>query len=224
MEKVNIRYVLVWSGWLRLCHWVIAFGVLFQIFSAWAADHDFVDPAFWYDWHIIVGQVVLVALIVRIILLFTAGSSHWRSLIPKRSQFDGILKMIKFYLSLARAPLPNWYAHNPFWQPIYIIFLFVLLGCSISGFLNNSTYLLAGFPMKTVHAVLATIIVIFTVGHIATTFLHDLKGKGAFISAIINGYRYFHVSNEVSTKPDILKNDSDVVVPIKQIIKKAEPR
>ncbi len=219
MNRENIRYVLVWSGWLRLCHWVIAFGVLFQIFSAWAADHDFVDPAFWQDWHIIVGQVVFVALIVRILLLFTAGSSHWRSLIPKKTQFDGILKMIKFYFSLARSPLPNWYAHNPFWQPIYIIFLFVLLGCAISGFFNESTYLVAGFPMDSIHAVLAGFILIFTIGHIATAFLHDLKGKGAFISAIINGYRYFHVSNEVNPRPDIEVNDSDVIVPIKKIRK-----
>jgi Ni/Fe-hydrogenase 1 B-type cytochrome subunit len=222
MEKENIRYVRVWSGWLRLCHWVIAFGVLFQILSAWAADHDFVDPAFWHDWHIIVGQIVFVALIVRIILLFTQGSSHWRSLIPKKTQFDRIQQMIKFYLSLARSPLPNWYAHNPFWQPIYLLFLIVLLGSTISGFLNKSTYFLAGFSMDSIHAALAAAIVIFTIGHIVPAFLHDLKGKGAFISAIINGYRYFHVSNEISTKPGMQKSDSDVVIPIKKIIKKAD--
>lgn len=220
MDQENIRYVLVWSGWLRMCHWLIAAGVLFQITSAWALTHDNADLAFWHDWHLIAGQIVLIALIIRAILLFIPGSSHWRSLLPNKVQLDAVLKMIKFYLSLGRSPLPNWYAHNPFWQALYLLFLLILLGCSISGFLYNSSYLIAGFSLDSLHAAFAQIIVIFTVAHIATAFLHDLKGKGAFISAIINGYRYFHVSDSSDTKPDMQRNNTDVIVPLHRVVKK----
>lgn len=222
MDKEEIRYVRVWSGWLRLCHWVMASGVLFQITSAWALTHDNVDLDFWHDWHVIVGQIVFIALIVRAILLFIPGSSHWWSLLPKKVQLDAILKMIKFYLSLGRSPLPNWYAHNPFWQPLYLLFLLVLLGCSISGYLYQSSFLMAGFSIDATHAALAKIIVVFTVAHIATAFLHDLKGKGAFISAIINGYRYFHVSNATEAKPDTQKKDTEVIIPFHRLKKKPD--
>ena len=192
MQQENIRYVLVWSVWLRLSHWIIAGGVLFQITSAWALEHDEANAAYWLDWHLITGQVILMALALRVILLFFPGSSNWRAFIPERSQFQAMIQMIKFYLSLARFPLPNWYAHNPFWLPVYPVFYLVLAGCAVSGLLYNSVHIFLGSPMYELHGALAGLIVTFSIFHIATVFLHDLKGKGAFISAMINGFRYFH--------------------------------
>ncbi len=221
MNKENIRYVLVWSGWLRLCHGVIALGVLFQIASAWLIDHDDAGFSFWQDWHVIVGQIIFVTLIVRFILLFIPGSSHWRSLLPKKSQFGAMLQMAKFYLSMTRSPLPNWYAHNPIWQPLYLIFLLILLACSISGFLFNDYYFITIFSMDSLHSTFASFIIIFTVVHIIMAILHDLKGKGATISAMINGYRYFHVDSESNASPDILSKKVSVTVPIKDITRRS---
>jgi hypothetical protein len=34
MNTDPIRYVTIWSGWLRAAHWLIAIGVLFELFSA----------------------------------------------------------------------------------------------------------------------------------------------------------------------------------------------
>jgi len=198
MQQENIRYVLVWSGWLRLSHWLLAAGVLFQIVSAWALAHDEVNYTFWLDWHLIAGQVILLTLVLRVVLLFIPvsrkwpGSSNWRAFIPERSQLQAMLQMLKFYLSLARFPLPNWYAHNPFWLPIYPVMFFVLAACAISGLLYNSSHIFLQYPMYELHGALASLIIIFSIFHIVTAFLHDLKGKGAFISAMVNGYRYFH--------------------------------
>ncbi len=196
MQQENIRYVLVWSGWLRLSHWLISAGVIFQITSAWALAHDEANYAFWLDWHLITGQVILIALALRVLLLFFPGSSSWRAFVPERSQIQAMIQMIKFYLSLARFPLPNWYAHNPFWLPVYLVFFLVLVGCSISGLLYNSSHIIFGNPMYELHGALASLIVIFSIFHIVTVFLHDLKGKGAFISAMVNGFRYFHYTGE----------------------------
>ena len=196
MQQENIRYVLVWSGWLRLSHWLIAAGVLFQITSAWAIGHDNADYTFWLDWHLISGQIILMALALRVVLLFFPGSNNWRTLFPEKSQLQAMVQMIKFYLSLTRFPLPNWHAHNPFWLPLYLLMFFVLAACSVTGLLHDSPKIIFGFPMVELHSALATVITIFTIFHIVTVFLHDLKGKGAFISAMVNGHRYFHFTSQ----------------------------
>ncbi len=196
MQQENIRYVLVWSGWLRLSHWLITAGVLFQITSAWAIGHDSADYAFWQDWHIISGQIILMALALRVALLFFPGSSNWRTLLPEKSQLQAMIQMIKFYLSLTRFPLPNWHAHNPLWLPLYLLIFFVLAACSITGLLYDSPKIIFGFPVVELHSASASVIIIFTLFHIVTVFLHDLKGKGAFISAMVNGYRYFHFTSQ----------------------------
>ena len=192
MQQESIRYVLIWSGWLRLSHWLIAAGVLFQVTSAWALAHDEANYAFWLDWHLITGQIILITLALRVVLLFLPGSSNWRAFIPERSQVQAMLQMIKFYLSLARFPLPNWYAHNPVWLPVYPVFFLVLAGSEISGLLYNSSHIFLRYPMAELHGALASLIVVFSTFHIVTVFLHELKGKGAFISAMVNGFRYFH--------------------------------
>ena len=196
MQQENIRYVLVWSGWLRLSHWLITAGVLFQITSAWAIGHDNADYTFWLDWHLISGQIILMALALRVVLLFFPGSSNWRALIPEKAQLQAMVQMIKFYLSLARFPLPNWHAHNPLWLPLYLIIFVVIAACSVTGLLYDSPKIIFGFPMVELHSVLASVIIIFTIFHIVTVFLHDLKGKGAFISAMVNGHRYFHFTSQ----------------------------
>ncbi len=196
MQQENIRYVLVWSGWLRLSHWLIAAGILFQITSAWAIGHNNADYTFWLDWHLITGQIILVALALRVVLFFFPGSSSWRAFIPEKSQLQAMLQMIKFYLSLTRFPLPNWYAHNPLWLPFYLLMFFVLAACLVTGLLHDSPEIIFGFTMVKLHSALASMIIIFSIAHIASVFLHDLKGKGAFISAMVNGHRYFHFTNQ----------------------------
>ncbi|MCK4585756.1 MAG: cytochrome b/b6 domain-containing protein [Gammaproteobacteria bacterium] len=191
---------------MRLSHWAIAFGVLFQITSAWAIKKDYANYEFWYDWHIMVGQLMLIVIFLRIILLFTDGASNWRSFFDYKSQLNAIIQMIKFYLSFARLPLPNWYAHNPLWKPIYLFMIIVLLGCVITGMVYDSNLTLLGYSFTELHDALATIITVLSVAHIITAFLHDWKGKGAFISAIINGHRYFHYpSNNIEGKAETVK-------------------
>lgn len=153
-----------------------------------------------------VGQLMLIVIFLRIILLFTDGASNWRSFFDYKSQLNAIIQMIKFYLSFARLPLPNWYAHNPLWKPIYLFMIIVLLGCVITGMVYDSNLTLLGYSSTELHDALATIITVLSVAHIITAFLHDWKGKGAFISAIINGHRYFHYpSNNIEGKTETVK-------------------
>ena len=217
MQHENIRYVMIWSGWLRLSHLLIAAGVLFQITSAWALKIDDANYTFWMDWHLITGQIILMALVLRLILLFFSGSSNWRAFIPERSQLQAMLQMIKFYLSFARFPLPNWYAHNPLWLPVYPIFYLMLTGCIASGFLYNSSHIVFGQPIADLHNALSGLIIVFTLFHIVTVFLHDLKGKGAYISAMVNGYRYFHITAQNNEQESHSQIDKTVSVSVASI-------
>ena len=205
MQQENIRYQQVWSGWLRLSHWVFAFGVLFQLLSAWVLhyakiDYDSRDYDFWFDWHVMIGQIIALALLLRLFLLFlpvsrgNAASSHWRTFVPGKKQLQAVLQMLKFYLSFARFPLPEWYAHNPFWLLIYPLFFLLLSACLLTGLVYDKHLLLAGLSLDDLHFMLSGFISVFALFHIVTAFLHDLKGRGAFISAMVNGFRYFHYS------------------------------
>ena len=218
----NIRYVQIWSGWLRLAHWVIASGVLFQITSAWAITHQNADILFWRDWHIISGQVVLIALMLRVVLLFFPGSSHWTSLIPNRTDRSSMVQMFKFYLTFARFPLPNWHAHNPLWKLLYLLFFVLLAGCLLTGVFQDAPYRVAGYALPELHKLLAQIITLFVAAHVIAVFLHDLKGKGAFISAIINGHRYFHISDQEIGKTDSSPKDSSIYVSVESIKKQSD--
>ncbi len=195
MQQEDIRYVPVWSGWVRLTHWLMAAGWLFQVASAWVLRYGgAVDMDFWRDWHMICGQLLLVAVMGRIILMFILpGSAAWRAFLPDAATRDGVKQMLRFYLSFARTPLPNWYAHNPLWKLLYPIVFLLLLGVSLTGLFYNAPYTVAGIFLHQWHGMLASILDWLVVAHVIAVFLHDLKGKGAGISGMISGFRYFHV-------------------------------
>jgi len=104
--------------------------------------------------------------------------------------------MLRFYLSLGRNPMPSYYAHNPFWGPIYLLMFLVLLAQAASGLLvkYQPDGILEWMPqLKHLHDLGYGIIATFVPLHIVAVFLHDWKGEGAEISAMISGYKLFSV-------------------------------
>ncbi len=183
----SIKRVAVFSSAQRLSHWLIALGVGFLLVSAWLVRHADVDVLAWQDWHIMVGQALSVVIAYRLYLLFVPGSGHWRLLVPTRGQRHILRQTIKFYASLGRLPCPDWYAYNPLWQPLYAVVIVALVIVSISGLFLGQ----AGSGLTRLHAVSAGFILYFSLAHIAFAVLHDVKGAGAQISAMLNGYKYF---------------------------------
>jgi Ni/Fe-hydrogenase 1 B-type cytochrome subunit len=225
MNTDPIRYVPIWSGWLRAAHWLIAAGVLFELFSAWTLGQGATDPGFWRDWHVIVGQFVALALLLRIALLFVPGSSHWRALLPKRGQWRSMLQTLKFYLSLTRAPLPAWYAHNPLWAPVYLLVLLLLVACVASGFLHDAPYRLFGLQPDTLHAGLGEALALFSLFHVIAAALHDWKGDGALVSAMFSGKRYFHVNRQQQIENRMLNTGIPVdITPGKPTVKNPQQK
>ena len=137
-----------------------------------------------------IGQALILPLVFRVYLLFRPGSGHWRLLIPTREQRHIVLQTLKFYASLGRLPCPDWYAFNPVWQPLYLLMIFIMLITVATGFISGQS-----LALSDVHVLLARVIQYFILAHIAFVVLHDIKGHGAQISAMLNGYKYFHIKD-----------------------------
>lgn len=190
----------VYSLSQRLTHWFIALAVCFELVSAWLIQHSNVDVVAWFDWHVMIGQVLLLALAYRVFLLLRPGSGHWRLLLPTREQRHVVLQTLKFYLSLGRLNCPAWYAFNPVWQPLYLLMILVMLLAALTGFFIGSYVFPLGFSMPQLHGFFSTLILGFIVLHTLFVFIHDARGQGAQISAMLNGFKYFHVKK--SAQPD----------------------
>jgi Ni/Fe-hydrogenase 1 B-type cytochrome subunit len=144
------------------------------------------------DMHFSAGYVLGLSLSLRIYLLFFGqGSAHWRALVPVRRQLGVVGAMLQFYLTLGRAPLPEWHAHNPLWAPLYLALVGVLIVQVVTGLAHDAPYLIIGTPIAPLHHGLTTAIGVFVFAHILGVFSHDLKGTGSDVSAIINGHRIF---------------------------------
>lgn len=188
----SINRVAVFSAFQRLTHWLLSAGILFELASAWLVQHSNVDIIVWSDWHSMIGQLVLLLLVFRIVLFFVAGSGHWRLFIPTREQRHIMLQTFKFYASLGRLPCPDWYAYNPVWQPVYLAMYLLMVCSSMSGLFSGSYVFLLGASVSELHGSIAYLLMYLILAHIAFAVLHDVKGNGAQISAMLNGFKYFH--------------------------------
>jgi Ni/Fe-hydrogenase 1 B-type cytochrome subunit len=183
----------IWSTWLRLSHWTLALSTLALMATGWLVHHTPSVAQAAADWHYIAGSVFTIALALRIWVLFSDKlMGHWRFLLadlePKK-----MLQMLKFYLSFGRSTLPRWYAHNPFWLPIYLILFVLMVLVAFTGHLQGSYPVIAGIYLPSLHAGIATLISLFVLGHVIAVFMHDLKGGSDDVSAMINGKRLFEV-------------------------------
>lgn len=183
----------IWSRWLRLSHWTLALSTFALMATGWLISHTPGVAQAAADWHYIAGGVFTLGLALRIWVLFSDKlMGHWRFLVavpePKK-----ILQMLKFYLSFGRSTLPRWYAHNPLWLPIYLILFVLMVLVALTGHLQSSYPVVFGVYLPSLHAGIATLIALFVLGHVIAVFMHDLKGGGDDVSAMINGKRLFEV-------------------------------
>ncbi len=211
MDSTTVKRVSVWSGALRLSHWLMAGSVLVLLATGGLLGSGSDRNVQWLDYHILSGYVLGIGLLLRVYLLFFGrGADTLADLIPRREQRAAAINMLRFYLSLGRQPLPNWYAHNPFWQPVYLFLLVLLLMQVLSGWFTDAPYLIAGMKITAWHELGATGIALFCGMHIVAVFLHDLKGTGSDVSAMISGHRIFvirPVRQEIKTDSQILPLD-----------------
>jgi Ni/Fe-hydrogenase 1 B-type cytochrome subunit len=190
----SIRRVLVWPATLRLLHALVALSVIVLLATGWLLDHDAALYTGARDYHFIAGYALLGALAIRLPLLAVGkGPARLSALLPGAEQRRGAIATLRFYLSLARTPLPRWYAHNPLWGPLYLAMLALLLVAVITGLGYDSDRAILGLSAVDTHATVARLVLILVVAHLIAVVLHDLRGTGADVSGIINGHRFFTI-------------------------------
>lgn len=213
MDGVGIQRVAVWSGWVRVAHWSLALSVLVLLLSGWLLA-AVVPPlqATVRDYHYSAGYFFLGALTLRLALLFFGrGAAHWRDCIPQRTQLRAARNTLRCYLSLGRTPLPQWYAHNPLWGPVYLVWLAAFVVQGLSGLFIDAPYRVAGISLPVLHQWLAQPLGVVTALHIVAVFVHDLKGPGAHVSAMINGHRFFELQKPEGLAPFVQERPVTVV-------------
>jgi Ni/Fe-hydrogenase 1 B-type cytochrome subunit len=192
----EIMRVLIWSGWLRLSHWALALSTLVLMTTGWLIAHSPMVADIALEYHYMAVAVLIFGLILRI-LIFFRGQPHERlsALFPEVSEIRSIKRTLLFYFSLARQPMPHWYAHNPLWKILYVLFYVVLLLLLFSGALMEEYPVVFGFYLPSVHAFWAKIVSLFVLLHLLTLFIHDYYANTTDVSAMINGYRLFEVTD-----------------------------
>ena len=212
---INIQRVLIWSGWLRASHWLIAMSVALLAFTGWLVDSAPSLATAASDYHYLFATVLIVGLVLRIwLLFFDSAIGHWRKLIPSIKERGTFKQMFLFYFSLGKMSLPNWYAHNPLWKLVYLILFLLLFLQVVIGMYRSEYPIVLGFYLPKVHGVLASVILLFAGSHIAAVVLHDLKGTASDISALINGHKIF-----VINKPESQQEVSEHPISLEQLRK-----
>ncbi len=200
----QIRRVAVWSGWLRLAHWTMAASTILLLGTGWlVANSPSLAPAA-VDFHYLAASVLVFSLALRTLLgFFGKGADRFEHILLSDAEVAAVGDSLKFYLSLGKTPMPNWFAHNPLWKPLYLLLFVVLALSALTGWLMPDTPLLGRLYLPAVHGWLATTVAIVLALHLFSVVLQDLRGQSADISAMINGHRYFSIDRDSLVKPEL---------------------
>lgn len=220
MTPNDIRCISVWPPLLRLSHWLMAAGVTFQLVSAWIVANTTADLGFWQDYHLMIGQLMILVVLFRAWLLLQKGVGHWHSFKTSKAQMNGAGQILKFYMSLFRFPLPNWFAYNPLWQMVYPFMLLFVLLAVVTCVMHGSSIQLFGTSMADLHGGVTSTLYVLVLLHVATAILQDWKGKGGSISAMLSGNHYFHVETEHTVQQVGRTGGVEVHIPAESITKR----
>jgi Ni/Fe-hydrogenase 1 B-type cytochrome subunit len=194
MADEELRRILVWGGWLRLSHLCIGASVIILLVTGWLTAQSPVLAEGALDIHFLAASFLLFGLILRIVLMvFGQQNERIGHLIPRRSELRTIGQTALFYLSLGRRPLPRWFDHSPLWKLGYLLVFIALAIQVITGALMREQLLFHGFYLPSIHVFWAEFILWFSGLHVLAVVVHDLKGKGADVSGMINGFRLFFI-------------------------------
>jgi Ni/Fe-hydrogenase 1 B-type cytochrome subunit len=191
----EIKRLPVWGRWLRLSHWSMACALFVLMFSGWLHMRAPELVSWILDAHYYASTLLITAFVIRIYLLFFGrGSDLLESCSLDRHKFKQALAVLSSYLTLGKIPLPRWYAHNPLWGPLYLLLFLLIAVQIISGLLlTNHITLLGDFSIRSLHQFGFQFTLGFSLLHILAVFMHDLKGTGSDVSAMISGQRIFVV-------------------------------
>lgn len=197
MQATTVTRVLVWSRWLRLSHWTIALSSIGLIVTGWLLSTNPIPLTDAKEIHFLLSSLLLPALLVRFYLLFFGKETDLLTdCEPNLHRLSQALEVLRFYLTLGKAPLPRWFSHNPLWGPVYLLLFIFLAISSLSGLLLIQDipfiFTLSNYDL---HNISHYAVSLFVLLHLPAVFAHDLSNKNSDISGMVSGYKVFHVDN-----------------------------
>jgi len=176
----------------------MAVAVFVLMFSGWLQTQAPQLGSWILDAHYYASALLIPAFLVRLYLLFFgSGSDLIASCSLDRHKLKQALAVLTSYLTLGKVPMPKWYAHNPLWGPLYLLLFLVIAMQIISGLLlMNHITLLGNVSIRTLHGFGFQFTLAFSLLHVLAVFVHDLKGTGSDVSAMISGQRVFVVEKQ----------------------------
>lgn len=212
LQAITVTRVLVWSRWLRLSHWSMALSCIGLMLTGLLMNIDPILAIYASEAHYFFSGILIPALLLRLYLLFFGkGTDHITDCEPDWHKILQAMEVLRFYLTLGRAPLPRWFSHNPLWAQIYLI-LFLFLGLSsVSGILIlKDIGSIFGVNNYDLHYLTHYVISLFVLLHLPSVFCHDLSNKNDDISGMVNGYKVFHIEkSSLSAKAQTQKVSID---------------
>jgi len=209
----QIQRVKVWGGWLRFSHMALGLSTLLLLTTGWLLGVAPAERLLWVDLHYIAASVLIFSVSLRVLLMFTGQPvARLSVLMPDDNEWRSVLDTLKFYITLGKAPLPRWYAHNPLWKPIYLLSYFILLSLIVTGAFQTEYPFVNGYYLPLLHVKFASPMLFFVVLHLIAVVFHDYRGNAADVSSIINGHRHYLIE-----KLDFADSTQETAVHIDQI-------
>ena len=192
----------VWSKVIRLAHWLLTGTTLGLMVSGWLISNAPSVAQIASEYHQLIAALFAVSLGFRLVLLFTnSGAGKLEHMIAAWPDLSYFKQMGMFYLTLGKTECPKWFSHNFAWIPLYFLLFGLLLLQSISGILMIYDFTPLNLYPPEWHELISSLILYWVLFHLYAVILHDVKGQGADVSAMINGKRYFEVDLSSKTKP-----------------------
>jgi cytochrome b len=170
---------LIWPWWVRLSHWLVAFGVI----TLWLMAYGLHETG---KSHRVIGYALLVIVGVRVLAGFFSGIATARLTWPSWQQIQ------HHWTHLKQGHLPVQHGHNPLGQlAVYALWACVgLLG--VTGYLSRTDWLWGeGWPVD-IHACLSIAFMMLVALHVLAVILTSrLSGQGLVLQMLDGKLRFF---------------------------------
>lgn len=168
------RQVLVWDRVVRLFHWTVVAGVVFNLLVAEGSDAP----------HRYAGYIVSAAVVVRLVWgLAARGHARFSSFLPSFGTLWGYAGQL-----LARRE-PRYVGHNPA-GAVMMAVLVVLLGlCGLTGWMQSLDRFWGVEWVQWVHRTTAYAIAALAVIHVAAAIREGLRHNENLVWSMVTGWK-----------------------------------
>lgn len=166
--------LVIWPWWLRVCHWLVAIGVV----ALWLLTYVLHETG---ELHRFTGYGLISAIFLRIALSLLISSATTKLKLPSKQQ----LRLHLHHLKLRQIPVH--YGHNPLgFMAVYWLW-FCISALAFTGWLSRTDLLWGEDWPVDLHAYLSYLLMASVLLHICAVFLVSKWSKQQLLKQMIDG-------------------------------------